>query len=50
MSEQEQEEGGRFAVPGRESHEDDETLSEEERGQEPEPPEYVPPVEPPPAR
>ena len=51
MSEQEQEqEGGRFAVPGDESHESDETLTEDERGERPEPPEYVPPVEPPPSR
>ena len=42
---QEQEQGGRWAVPGRESHEDEETLSEDERGEPPEPPEYVEPAE-----
>jgi hypothetical protein len=51
MSEREDDdEGGWGAVPGRESHESDETLTEEERGEEPQPPEYVPPVEPPPSR
>ena len=51
MSERDDEdEGGRFAVPGRESHESDETLTEEERGEPPKPPEYVPPVEPRPSR
>lgn len=49
MSEQE-DEGGWGAVPGEESIESNETLSEDERGDEPEPPAYVPPVEPPPSR
>jgi hypothetical protein len=44
--EPEQEEGGHWAVPGRESHEDEETLSEDERGEPLRPPHYVDPVEP----
>jgi hypothetical protein len=47
---EDEDEGGWGAVPGKESHESDETLTEEERGEEPQPPEYVPPVEPPPSR
>lgn len=43
--EQEEEQGGRWAVPGRESHEDEETLSEDERCEPPKPPEYVEPAE-----
>ena len=51
MNERDDDDGrGWGAVPGRESHESDETLTEEERGEEPSPPEYVPPVEPPPSR
>jgi hypothetical protein len=40
----EEDEGGTFAVPGKESHEDPETLTREERGEEDEP--LPPPSEP----
>jgi hypothetical protein len=43
-------EGGFGAVPGPESHEREETLSEDERGEEPKPPDYVAPVDRPPTR
>jgi hypothetical protein len=43
MNENEQEENGRFAVPGEESHEHPDTLSPDERGADGEPP---PPAEP----
>jgi hypothetical protein len=46
MSEHEDEEGGRFAVPGKESHESEESLSEDERGEPPREPEYTEPKEP----
>ena len=47
MSEHEHDdEHGRWAVPGRESIESDETLTEEERGEEPQPPEFVEPKQP----
>ncbi len=49
MNERDEEQGW-GAVEGTESHESEETLTEEERGEKPEPPEYVPPVEPPPER
>ena len=46
MREREDEnDGGWGAVPGEESHESEETLSEDERGEPPEPPEYVEPAE-----
>jgi hypothetical protein len=45
MSEHEDEEG-RFAVPGKESHESEETLGEDERDEPPREPEYVEPKEP----
>ena len=35
MSTHDEDEGGRFAVPGKESHESDETLTQEERGEDP---------------
>jgi hypothetical protein len=39
-------ERGTFAVPGDESHESDESLTEEERGEAPEPPDYTEPKQP----
>jgi hypothetical protein len=42
--------GGFGAVPGPESHESEETLSEDERGEPAKPPEYVEPVDRPPSR
>jgi hypothetical protein len=44
MREREDEnDGGWGAVPGEESHESEETLSEDERGEEPKPPDEPPP-------
>jgi hypothetical protein len=42
---EEHEHGHRWAVPGKESFEDDETLTEEERGEPTRPPEYTEPAE-----
>ncbi len=50
MTKNEDEGGGFGAVPGRESHESEETLTEEERGEEPKAPEDVEPVQPRPER